>query len=156
AVAAGFAVTGSVLVGLGTGLTGIAFAGITAVTVQLSEYSRTAAGLAGAVLGAAFVLRALGAMVAVGGSALSWVSPLGWAAQTAPYVHDRGAPLLLPLALAAVTTIAAYRLQARRDFGASLIAARPGPAHASAAFGTPLRLAARLQRAGFLGWGCGI
>src|SRR5699024_10726476 len=47
----GFAPTGSVLIGAGTGLTGLAFAGVTAVTVQLSEYSRAAAGMAGAVLG---------------------------------------------------------------------------------------------------------
>src|SRR5699024_8411444 len=126
------------------GLTGMAFAGITAVTVQLSEYSRTAAGMAGAALGASFVARALGDMAAVGGSALSWASPLGWASQTAPFVHDRWWPLLLPVLLAAVTITAAYLLQGRRDFGASLIAARPGPAQARSSLGTPLGLAARL------------
>ena len=156
AIAVGFAPTGSVLVGLGTGLTGLAFAGVAAVTVQLSEYSRAAAGMAGAVLGASFVLRALGDMAAVGGTALSWVSPLGWPAQTAPFVHDRWAPLLLSLALTAVAVAAAFVLQGRRDFGASLMATRPGPAEATRSLGTPLGLAARLQRGGFLGWGVGI
>ncbi|MEQ4304248.1 ABC transporter permease [Plantactinospora sp. B6F1] len=156
AIGAGFAPTGSALIGLGTGLTGMAFAGITAVTVQLSEYSRTAAGMAGAVLGASFVARALGDMAAVGGSALSWVSPLGWASQTASYVHDRWWPLLPPVALAVLATAAAYLLQGRRDFGASLIAARPGPAEARPSLGTPWGLAVRLQRGGFLGWGAGI
>src|SRR5690625_6090642 len=56
---------------------------------QVNEFSRAASGMAGALLGAAFVLRALGDMAEAGGSALSWASPLGWAAQTAPYVHDR-------------------------------------------------------------------
>jgi len=152
----GFAVTGSVLIGLGTGLTGMAFAGVTAVTVQLSEYSRTAAGMAGAVLGASFVLRALGDMTAVGGSTLSWVSPLGWPAQSAPYVYDRWAPLLLPPALTLVTIIAAYVLHGRRDLGASLIATRPGPPHARPALGTPYGLAIRIQRGTFFGWGFGI
>src|SRR5699024_5225102 len=156
AVANGFAPTGSVLVGAATGLTGMAFAGVTATTVQLSEYSRTAAGMAGMVLGASFALRAVGDMAGVGGTALSWASPLGWPAQTAPYVHDRWAPLLLLVACAAVTTVAAFVLQARRDFGASLIAARPGPAHARPSLGSPLGLAARLQRGGLLGWGTGI
>lgn len=152
----GYALPGSLLVGLATALTGLVFAGVTAVTVQLSEFSRSAAGMAGAVLGVAFVLRALGDMVAVGGSALSWASPLGWATQTAPFVHDRWAPLLL-LAGAAVATIAiAFTLQRRRDFGASLVRPRPGAARAHPALGHPLGLATRLQRGGFLGWGIAI
>lgn len=156
AISAGFAPTGSALVGLGTGLTGMAFAGITAVTVQLSEHSRTAAGAAGAVLGASFVVRALGDMTATGGSTLSWLSPLGWAAQTAPYVHDRAAPLLLLAALTVATVFCAYLLQGRRDLGAGLFPARRGTAHAHPWLGTPSGLAARLQRGGLLGWGVGI
>lgn len=155
-VANGFAVTGSVLVGAATALSGLAFAGVTAVTVQLSEHSRAAAGLAGAVLGASFVLRALGDMAAVGGSALSWASPLGWAAQTAPYVLDRPWPLLLLGALAVAGTGLAFVLQGRRDLGASLVAVRPGPVHAGPALGTPVGLAARLQRPALLGWGAAI
>lgn len=156
AIAVGFASSGSLLIGLCTGLIGIAFAGITAVTAQLSEYSRTAAGIAGAVLGVAFILRGLGDMVAIGGSALSWASPLGWTAQTAPYVYNRQAPLLLLCTLAAVTIAGAFILQARRDFGAGLFAARPGPAYAHRALGTPLGLAIWLHRGGIVGWGSAI
>lgn len=156
AVANGFAITGSLLVGAATGLTGMAFAGVAATTAQLSEYSRTAAGMAGTVLGASFALRAVGDMAGVGGTAMSWVSPLGWPAQTAPYVHDRWAPLLLLIACAAVTTVTAFVLQDRRDFGASLIASRPGRPQARPSLGTPIGLAARLQRGGLLGWGAGI
>lgn len=155
-LANGFAPTGSVLVGLSTGLTGMAFAGVTAVTVQLSAYSRSAAGMAGVVLGVSFVLRALGDMASAGGSALSWASPLGWPAQTAPFVHDRWAPLLLLVALAAAGIAAGFALQARRDFGASLVAPRPGPAHAGPSLGSATGLAARLQRGALLGWGAGI
>src|SRR5699024_6130607 len=99
----GYSIMGSILVGSATGLTGMVFAGITAITVQINEFSRSAAGMAGAVLGATFLLRAIGDMVEVGGSGLSWASPLGWATQTAPYVHDRWAPLILSVALAAAT-----------------------------------------------------
>ena len=156
AIGMGYAVTGSVLIGLGTGLTGLVFAGIAAVTSQLSEFSRTAAGTAGAVLAGAFVLRALGDMVAVGGSALSWASPLGWATQTAAFVHDRWAPLAASAALALVTVALAFTLQRRRDFGASFVATRPGTARAHPWLGSPLGLAARLQRGGLLGWGTAI
>lgn len=151
-----YALVGSMLVGFATGLTGLAFAGVAAITAQLSEFSRSATGMAGAVLGVAFVLRALGDMVAVGGSALSWASPLGWAAQTAPYVEDRWIPLVLLAGFAAVTITAGFVLQRRRDFGASLIPPRPGPAHAAASLGHPLGLAYRLQRGGMLGWGSAI
>lgn len=156
AVGFGYAVAGSVLVGSATALTGLVFAGITSVSVQLSEFSRAAASMAGAALGVAFVLRALGDMVAVGGSALSWISPLGWAAQTAPYVHDRWTPLLLSAATAMVTIAIGFTLQGRRDFGASLVRPRPGPARARPSLGTPAGLAMRLQRGGFFGWGVGI
>src|SRR5690625_3027829 len=155
-VAVNFPVAGSVLVGAGTALTGLAFAGIAAVTAQLSEFSRTASGLAGIVLGASFVLRAMGDMAAVGGSALSWVSPLGWPAQTAPYVLNRWAPLALSLLLVLVTVTAAYVLQSRRDFGASLIAVRPGSARAQPSLGSPFGLAVRIQRTSFFGWGAGL
>ncbi|RIK13730.1 MAG: hypothetical protein DCC50_12095 [Acidobacteria bacterium] len=156
ALANGFATTGSLLVGAATGLVGMTFAGVTAVTAQLSEYSRSAAGLAGAVLGVAFVLRALGDMVRVGGSALSWVSPLGWAGQTGPYVLDRWWPLLLLVGLLALTVALAFWLQSRRDLGAGLLAARPGRAEARPWLGTPLGLAARLQRSSGLAWGVAI
>lgn len=156
AVATGYAVAGSALIGLATGLTGMAFAGVTAITAQLSEFSRPAAGMAGGVLGAAFLLRALGDMVEVGGSALSWASPLGWAAQTAPYVHDRWLPLLLLAGLAMLTIAGAFELQRRRDFGASLVAPRPGAGRAHKSLGHPVGLAMRLQRSGFLGWGAAI
>lgn len=156
ALALGFAPVGSLLLGLGTGLAGMAFAGLTAVTAQLSEHSRAAAGLAGGLLGAAFALRALGDMTAVGGSTLSWASPLGWAAQSAPYVLDRWWPLLLLASLAGAAIVAAYGLQGRRDLGAGLISARPGPSTAGPALGGPLGLAARLQRGAVLGWGVAI
>lgn len=156
ATANGFEVTGSLLVGAATGLVGLAFAGIAAVTVQLSEYSRAAAGLAGLVLGAAFVLRALGDMAQIGGSALSWVSPLGWASQTAPYVLDRWWPLLPLAGLAVVGVALAFWLQSRRDLGASLVAARPGRPDARPSLGTPWGLAARLQRGAGLAWGAAV
>ncbi|QFG69705.1 ABC transporter permease [Ornithinimicrobium pratense] len=156
AAAVGFAPTGSVLVGLGTGLVGMAFSGVAAVTAQFFESPRAAAGAAGAVLGAAFMLRALGDMAAAGGSALSWTSPLGWAAQTGPYVLDRFWPLVPLAAVALVTGAGAFALQRRRDLGAGLVAERPGPGEASRSLGTPLGLAARLQRASIWGWGAAI
>lgn len=156
AMANGFAAGGSVLMGVTVAAVGMTFAAITAVTVQLTEYSRSAAGLAGAVLGLAFMLRALGDMTQLGGSTLSWLSPLGWGSQTAPYVLDRWWPLVLHLALTVAAVSLAYWLQSRRDLGAGLMAARPGRREAHPSLGTPWGLAARLQRGAALGWGAAI
>lgn len=153
AVASGFATAGSILVGASVAAIGLAFAGISAVTVQITEFSRSAAGLAGIVLGAAFLLRGVGDMIAIGGSAASWLSPLGWGSQTAPYVLDRWWPLLLPVALALVTVVMAYRLQARRDFGAGLVAPGSGRPEAAPSLGSPWGLASRLQRGPVIAWG---
>ena len=148
----GFGIGGSLLFGASIAAFGLAIAGLTALTAQLSEGSRAAAGLAGAALGAAFVLRAVGDMARSGGNALSWLSPLGWSQQTAPFVLDRWWPLALPLALAVVTTVAAYAQSTRRDLGASRFAVHAGPARATASLGTPLGLAWRLQRPAIVWW----
>lgn len=153
---AGFAPAGSVLFAAGLAATGLAFAGVTTITVQLSQYSRAAAGAAGGVLGAAFLIRAGGDMAAEGGTALSWFSPLAWAQQTAPFVLDRWWPLALTLGFAITTTAIGFALAGRRDLGASLVATRPGPREANPRLGTPIGLAARLQRGNILGWGAAL
>jgi ABC-2 type transport system permease protein len=153
---AGFTPTGSLVFAVGLAATGLAFAGVTTVTVQLSQYSRGAAGMAGGVLGAAFLIRAGGDMAAEGGTAMSWFSPLAWAQQTAPFVLDRWWPLALSLGFAMATTAVGYLLAGRRDLGAGLVETRPGPRAAAPALGTPVGLAARLQRGNVLGWGLAL
>lgn len=153
---ADYAVTGSLIVGAGVALIGMSFAGLTAVTVQLSGFSRAAAGLAGLVLGASFLLRAVGDMAAIGGSAASWASPLGWVNQTAPYVLDRWWPLLLLVAVTVVTVPLAFVLQGRRDLGAGLLSTRPGRPEAGPTLGSAWGLAARLQRGPALAWGLAL
>jgi ABC-2 type transport system permease protein len=153
---AGFAVRGSLVFAAAIVATGLAFAGVTTITVQLSQYARAAAGMAGGVLGLAYLLRAGGDMGAQGGTALSWTSPLAWPQQTAPFVLDRWWPLALSLGFAVVTTAVGYELSERRDLGASWLATRPGAAEGAEALGTPVGLAARLQRASILGWGVSL
>jgi ABC-2 type transport system permease protein len=143
---------GSLLLGASFGAVGLAFAGIATVAVQLSSSSRAASGLAGAALGAAFVVRAAGDMARQGGSALSWFSPLAWGQQTAPFVKDRWWPVLCLVVVAGVTAALAFALSARRDLGAGLLATRPGRARAPRWLGTPIGLAFRLQRANIVGW----
>ncbi|MEV0155989.1 ABC transporter permease [Micromonospora sp. NPDC050686] len=155
----GFDAGGSLLFGASIGATGLAFAGAAAATVQLSEYPRAASGLAGAALGAAFVLRGLGDMAAVQGSGpswLSWLSPIGWSQQTAPYVHNRWWPLAISLGFAVAVGAVGYALSTRRDFGAGLVRPRPGSPRAAGWLASPLALALRLHRASLIGWSAAL
>ncbi|WP_459549834.1 ABC transporter permease [Nocardia sp. X0981] len=154
--AAGLPTSDAWLFGASVGAAGLVFAAITAVTVQITEYSRAASGLAGLALGIAYVVRAAGDAVREGGSALSWLSPLAWSQQTRAYADGRWWPLALSVALVVAVTATAYFLSSRRDLGAGLVPSRPGHREAPAWLATPVALAARLQRAGFTGWACAL
>jgi ABC-2 type transport system permease protein len=140
------------LFGASVGAVGLVFAGIAALTVQVTEHSRAATGMAGAALGIAWVVRSAGDMTRDFGSPLSWFSPLAWSNQTRPYVDGRWWPLLLSVGLAATTAAGGYALSARRDVGAGLVAARTGKHEAAPWLTTPLAAAFRLQRAGVVWW----
>ena len=140
------------LFGASVGAVGLVFAGITTVTVQVTEYSRAATGIAGAMLGAAWVVRAAGDMISDYGSPLSWFSPLAWSHQTRPYVDGRWWPLLLSVGLAAAVAAIGYALSDRRDVGAGLVAASAGAPVAAPWLRSPLAVAFRLQRASLIWW----
>lgn len=132
---------------------GLVFTAVAALTAQLSPSARVARGVAFSVLGTAFVLRAVGD---AGSGGLSWLSPLGWSVQVRPYAGDRWWVLLLHLATAIVLTVAAYRLRARRDVGAGLIAERPGPGMAGRTLRGAVSLVWRLDRGALLVWTAGL
>jgi len=71
-MATGLPAAGSVAFGLATGLIGMLFATVAAAAVQLTASARTATGIAGAVLGGSYLLRAVGD---TGPTWLSWLSP---------------------------------------------------------------------------------
>ncbi|SDS33285.1 ABC-2 type transport system permease protein [Friedmanniella luteola] len=166
--AAGFTVlglppAGALLAGAALGVTGFAFLGLGLLVNQLAPTSRSANGLAGAVVGAAYLLRAAGdALGRVDLDRLttraawpSWLSPIGWGEQTFAFTADRPTPLLLGLALGASTGAVALRLQARRDLGQSLLPQRTGRAAAGPGLRSGLGLAWRLQWPAVLGWAAG-
>ncbi|WP_406289010.1 ABC transporter permease [Embleya sp. NBC_00896] len=159
-IGAGRPATGSLVFGAAVALSGMAFAGIAAVAAQLTENARLAKGIAIAVLGVAFVLRAAGDAAedaaAHGSHLLVWLSPLGWAESVRPFAGDRWWVLGLPAGFAAVCVAAAYTLAGRRDLGAGFIRPRPGPAEAPASLGGAYGLAWRLQRGTLLAWTVGF
>jgi ABC-2 type transport system permease protein len=153
----GLPVAGSVAFALVITTCGLAFAAIAALAAQLAAGARPARGIAIGVLGAAYLLRAVGDASGAGGvSWLTWLSPLGWTEMLRPYTEDRWWVLALPLALTAAATAAAYVLAVLRDHGAGLLPDRPGRATASAWLRSPFGLAWRLQRGTLYGWAAGF
>lgn len=157
---AGQPALGSCTAGMATGGLGIVFAGVAAVTVQLSSTTRGASGLAAAVLGVAFVVSGIGNMLGhVDASGLrlvsawpAWLSPLGWGQQMRPFGGDDWWPLFLfGLAFAVLVGVAGV-LAARRDVGSGILAQRRGAAEASPRLLSPFGLVWRLQRSALLGW----
>jgi ABC-2 type transport system permease protein len=141
--------SGSFVFGGALAAVGLVFAAVAAVAAQVTAYARAAAGVAGAVIGVAYAVRAIGDMADNG---LSWLSPIGWAQATAPYVRDDVWPLALALAAALGLSGLAFRLAARRDHGAGLVASRPGTVAGSRWLVSPLGFAWRLQRTALLWW----
>ena len=146
-------VEGSVVYGAAMGLFGLCFAAVTAVTAQATEHNRTALGTAGAALGVAYVVRAVGD---IGSGTLSWLSPMGWAMNARPFAGERPWTLLLLVAATLALVAVAYALLAIRDLGGALVPPRPGPATASPWLVRPVGLAVRLQRGSVLGWAAGL
>src|SRR5699024_2449515 len=135
------------------GATGIFFTAVAAVFVQASENARSATGVSFAVLGMAYLVRAVGD---VGNETLSWFSPLGWILESQAYVENNVWPLALTIGVAVLLLIFAYYLNAIRDLEAGFFPSRPGREHASPLLGGPFGLLFRIQRTGLLAWSAGM
>jgi ABC-2 type transport system permease protein len=153
-LAARLPVGGSMLLGVACAGVAATFGALAAVSSQLFDSRRRAAGVVGAVLGLSFILRALGDGSA-GARWLVWLSPIGWAEKVGPFVDNDVAPLLLLALLPAVLVGVTYWLQERRDTGDSIVQAstretRMRPVRSAGA------LDWRLARGGLLAWAAGV
>ena len=163
-IVTGLPAAGSFMTGAAVGGLGIVFAGVAAVTVQLSSTTRGTSGLAAAVLGLAFMLSGLGNMLGnvdasgqrVASAWPAWLSPMGWGQQMRPFGGDNWLPLALFAVAFVVLVGTASMLAARRDVGGGMLAARRGHAEAAHRLLSPLGLAWRLQRGALLGWAVGL
>src|SRR5699024_1988574 len=108
------------------------------------------------VIGVVFMARVVGDIAEPGGNALSWLSPFAWVQQARPFDTLEWWPLALYPAAAVVFFAAAHVLAGRRDLGAGLIAARPGPARAGPLLRGVLALHLQQQRATVLAWSAGV
>ncbi|SFB07188.1 ABC-2 type transport system permease protein [Lentibacillus halodurans] len=140
---------GSLLYGFVLGMTGLFFAGLTALVAQITENARNVFGISLALLLVSYLIRAIGD---VSNEALSWISPLGWVSAAEVYSENNGWVLLLLLSGAIVLFALAGYLNTIRDLEAGFLRSKPGKKHASARLLSPLGLAFRLQRTGMISW----
>lgn len=145
--------TSSALFGLGMGLSGLVYAAIGLVSVQIFEHGRAATGAAIAVIGATFAIRAVGD---VNDNWLSLLSPIGWAQAINPFGDSVLWPVAILLLFCAAAFALAIALVLQRDVGAGLIEQRPGPPQAPSSLLSPLGLAWRLQRSTLIWWCVGL
>jgi ABC-2 type transport system permease protein len=152
-LAFGLTTTGTVAFGAACWGIGMVFIGVAAATAQIASSARAANATAGAVLGASFMLRAVGDL---GNGWVTWLSPLGWAQSIKAFAGEQWW-VLIPMVVATAALVSAgVALSARRDLGAGLMKQRPGPIEGSPRLATPLAMAARLQRTSLISWATGL
>ena len=151
----GQAVTSSVLLGMTLAGVSALFASVAAVTCQLVDVRRRAAGLAAAVLGVAWIVRMIGDSTDPR-AWLRWLTPLGWM----EVLHLYGDPdplALIPLLLAPVAlAVAAVMLRTRRDTGAALLVSEAGREPRLRHLGSPAAFAWRSNVAVLIAWIVGV
>ena len=157
----GLPAAGSITFGLSAASAGWVFAALAGLLAQLTESASVARGIALAVFGLSWLMRAAGDLSGAPGAEgwLSWLSPLGWVRLTRAFAGEQWWVFALPLGLVVGLFAAAYALSARRDLGAGLLPARLGRRHGSAqpaqptgpGMATAPRCADRLVR-----WSCRV
>lgn len=145
-------------------LMGMFFAGVSAVTCQLFENTRTANGIAGLVFAIAFMLRAIGDALGqllpgglgVQSNAVSWLSPLGWVTNMLPFNNEKWWVLGLFAGSILALVAASYILLDKRDVGSGLFAPKRGKLHAAPYLLKRFGLSWRLNRTSSISWLTGL
>ncbi|MGN0063866.1 MAG: ABC transporter permease [Nocardioides sp.] len=152
AASTGLPLRGSLLFGATWAGTVLVFGAGTALCCQLSASARTCGMIAVALIAGAYVTRMVGDTT---DSWVSWLSPLGWNTRLLAWSDSpRWWVLGLYGALTALLLAVTFIVSSRRDLGAGVLAARPGPARGS----VHLRDAGALVRRGARGplWAWGL
>lgn len=147
--------TGSVMFGVGLAGFAATFAAVAAVTSQVFDVRRRAAGAAATVMAGTFLLRMV-ANSTDGRAWLGWLTPFGWLDHLAPFGDPRPVALVLLLAAPAVLLMVATGLRSRRDTGAAVIGEAGGHRPRLHGLEGPTRLAWRINRPVLVGWVLGL
>jgi ABC-2 type transport system permease protein len=144
---------GVLVYGFSIGMQGFVFAMITLLSAQLFSTAKDSMGVAFAMLGISYLLRAYGDM---NSHWLSLVSPMGLGLRVEAFYTNNFIPIFILFAEAMVFAGISLWVNSRRDSGAGIFPARKGKAQAGRFLQTPLGFAWRLSRNGFYAWAIGI
>ena len=148
-------VLGAVLFGLGLAGFGAVMAAVTAVSSQLLDLRRHAAGLGAGVLAATFVVR----MVANSTDSrlwLAWFTPWGWMDRLRAFGENNAEVLLLYVVVTMALVAAALVLRGRRDLGAAILVSHSQAHSRMRLLQSPVRFAWRLTWGVLLAWAVGV
>jgi ABC-2 type transport system permease protein len=154
-ITAGAGVRGSLLHGAGLAAVGFFFVALGGLTAQLFGRRSAANGAAAAIV----VVGLLTRMVGDGVTALAWLrwtSPFGLVALTRPFDTDHGLPLAVLVFAAVMLLTLTARLAARRDLGASIMAASGGRPARTRLLGSVTAFAIRRTLRPLAGWAAGV
>ncbi|WP_082233156.1 ABC transporter permease [Halobacillus massiliensis] len=144
---------GALIYGASLSVTGIFFAGVTALIAQLSGNPRGTIGLSMAVLLIAYLVRAIGD---VSSETLSWFSPFGWIVRSEALVNNEWGPVALTLGAAVLLILIAFSLNTIRDVDAAFLPSKPGRKQASFFLLSGAGLPLSLQRTAIISWAIGM
>lgn len=156
----GLPLTGAIASAASLGGLGLVFAGVAAITVQLSESPRGSSGLAAIALATLTMINSVGNVLGdvnenglgYESSWIVWLSPIGWTQQIHAFDENNFWIILLFFLLFLILARLSFVFVNMRDVGRGILAAKRGPAKASRFLIRPLGLAWRLQRNSFFGW----
>ena len=149
-IAGGLSSSGSCFLALAIMSVAIWYAALAALTNQVFPTRRSALGVAGAVLGADFLVRI--AADTTDHTAVHWFTPLGWAEELRAFSGSRPIVLVLPLATAILLLFSAAWLRAHRDLGAGYVSAHDTAEARTRLLSSPFALAFRLDRLTIASW----
>lgn len=160
----GLAADGSFYSSAAVFLTGMGFAGIASIAVQLADSARGANAYGALMIGSAFILRAIGDVGGkldlitgkVSSGFLSWLSPFGWAQQIFPFNEQKLWIYWLFVMLIILSIGIAVFLMTKRDVGMGMIPTKLGRATAKKSLLSVFGLTARLQRGILRGWSIAV
>jgi ABC-2 type transport system permease protein len=146
---------GSVL--FGAGLAGVAatFAGVAAVTSQVVDVRRRAAGIAAAIVAVSFLLRMV-ANSTDGRAWLGWLTPFGWLDHLAPLGDSQPVALIVLFVVPALLLTVAAKIRDRRDTGGALLRVSDSRESRLRGLGGPAAFAWRTNQPVLIGWMIGL
>ena len=153
--ASGLPIGGSVLFGAMVGAGGLVFGALAAVTSQLVAPRRRAAGWAGGLLGAAYLVRALGDATPAR-SWMTWTTPLGWIERISPFRDPSWPALGVVVVVSGLLGVVAVGLREHRDTGEGLVSAVGSGRVRTRPITSPLALDWTMARATLFAWTFGV